>query len=113
VEERKFSTLDLCDFNAFTLLVGTKSEWIDRFHVAHDSIRLKHFSFRMFAADSDFSIVHYKHEVLFSTQGGFGLGAALLVRPDQHIIARLEPNEPPERIQRIILDHLGLSSWRL
>jgi hypothetical protein len=108
IEDRQYSTLDLCDFNAFTLLADSREEWIDRFNTARDSIRQKPFEFKLFAIGSDFSFVDSRHDALFSIEGGLGHGGALLIRPDQHILTRLEPTDSPGRIRDIIFDHLGL-----
>ena len=82
---------------------------MDRFLSAMDSLPRMKFKFRMFAVDSDFSFVTPGHQTLFSIQGGLSNGAGLLVRPDQHILAMLEPYDPPEHIHHLIVEHLGLS----
>lgn len=109
VEERRYSTLDLCDFNAFTLLAGSRSHLVDRFNAASELLLQWPFKFNLFASDSDFSFVAPAYEALFSEQGGLGKGEAILIRPDQHILARLGPNSSAEHIRDVICDHLGLS----
>lgn len=107
VESRQYSTLDLCSFDAFTLIVAINESWSSRFDIAAGLLRAKNIKLELWAADSGFTIVEEEHRELFC-KSVLGNGGALLVRPDQHILAYFDAQAKAEDVEQIVKAYLGL-----
>jgi hypothetical protein len=100
--------LDLCDYNSFTLLVGSFGLGNDKFTALQQRLRGSRINLRIFALGTDFQFANEKHEALFSEQGGFAAGGGLLVRPDQHILTLVSSATSAENLENDVRNHLGL-----
>lgn len=107
VEARQYSTLDLCPFDSFTLLVGSRSEWVERFRTLKESVESLGINVCMRVAGDDFEFVDRKYAELFATKASFGTGGGLLVRPDQHLLQLIKSNDTGEDIAGALLGYLG------
>lgn len=106
---RRFSTLDLCPFDTFTLLVGSpKNKWMERFDALQSGILAERkVKLRLCVSGTGFEFVDEKHAALFDDEGGFKSGGGLLVRPDQHILAVLGPEDTAEHLEMAVRGHIG------
>ena len=108
VEDRRFSTLDLCSPEAFTIIVGSHEEWYERCAAVKRMFLRYRLKIDVFAAGTDFDFVQESHLVLFNEKGQFGRGGGVLVRPDQHILLDLRSDISAEEIASQMRQHLGL-----
>lgn len=86
IETRKYSTLDLCSLDSFTMIVAKRRRWIDcltAFRKTELSSKLK---IHLFGLDDDFRILEKSHRKIYESGLGAGDDVGLLVRPDQHIM---------------------------
>ena len=102
--QREYSVLDLCAHDAFTFFVGKDDISLS---AALKDICLGHVSVRTVVLDRDYS-VHGDRGEDWLRKTGLGDGGALLVRPDQHILAFLAPGSSAHEVARVVRDHLGL-----
>lgn len=107
IENRKYSTLDLCPFDKFTLVVGSRTEWADRFRDLRSSMEAYGVQVSCRAAGEDFDFVDQKVADLYISKARLGSGGGLLVRPDQHILQVLDSDDGPEELGTAVLRHLG------
>lgn len=107
VEQRRYSTLDLCSFDRFTLIAGSPSAWTARFQEIEEAVRDRGVSICMRIAGEDFDFVDQKQADLFAVKARLSVGVALLVRPDQHILAVLRADSVAEEVAKAIFTHLG------
>ncbi|KAH8646339.1 FAD binding domain-containing protein [Xylariales sp. PMI_506] len=108
VEARTTSILDLCDYQSFTLIVGSRNAWKHRFEELQHTLRhLTKIPVMIWAADSDFKFVFPNQAQLFERAIGLSDGGAVLVRPDQHILSILEPDAFIPDLMRALISHLG------
>ncbi|ORY61761.1 FAD binding domain-containing protein [Pseudomassariella vexata] len=103
---RTASTLDLCHFNSFTVVVGSRDDWGRRYEELQDLLRGRHIQVHLYALDADFEFVFEKHRMLFKQGSNMMRGGAILVRPDQHILAIVEPRASAAEILLVLLKHL-------
>lgn len=108
IQARRYSILDLCRFDSFTLIVGWKQAWSSRFAdlkgvMAKCGVRLE-----LKAADVDFGFVFTEQQRLFEENVRLGEGGGLLVRPDQHIMLKLSADTSVEEMSTVLRDHIGL-----
>ncbi|KAI1842426.1 hypothetical protein JX265_010416 [Neoarthrinium moseri] len=108
VANRKASTLDLCSFDSFTLIVGSRQNWETTFHQVAADLKDRNIRIQLWASGTDFDFVFSPHRQLFDHQAGLQSGGAVLLRPDQHILAMLEAHESSSDIEQLIYNHLGL-----
>lgn len=104
---RQYSTLDLCPFDGFTLLVGSREAWAGRFEQLESAMNQQGVKVFLRAADEDFNFVGKEAASLFATQGNLNAGGGLLVRPDQHLLASVCPDDNEHTLRRVICQHLG------
>lgn len=107
VEARQYSTLDLCPFDSFTLLVGSRSEWAERFRALEDSLGSLGVKVCLHVAGEDFHFVDEKYARLFAAKASLELGGGLLVRPDQHLLRMIKPNDTWEDLSTEVMKQLG------
>lgn len=91
ISARRYPTLDLASFDAFTLIVSSREAWAHRFKELHDTVVKKNeqrvkLQLQMWAVDTDFDFVDAKQLDLFEKGARLSEGGALLVRPDQHLV---------------------------
>lgn len=108
IQSRKYSTLDLCPFDSFTLLVGSRSQWAGGFAALESSVKSLRVKVCLRVAGEDFEFVDGKYEELFSLKANFNADGGLLVRPDQHLLRVLGPSDDGEAIITAVREHLGL-----
>jgi len=105
---RRFSTLDLCAFDAFTLIVGSRDAWTERFDALKETMANWNLKLCLYAGDSDFDFVSRSHRELFESGAQLSTGGGLLVRPDQHILAMLTKCSSVKDMKSALREHLGL-----
>lgn len=109
VEARQYSTLDLCAFDSFTLLVGGGgSAWAERFAAAREAVGGSVIKMCLRVAGEDFDFVDPKYAELFAAEAGLDAGGGLLVRPDQHLLRVVSSGDEGEDIAGAVLGYLGL-----
>lgn len=107
IQARRYSTLDLCPFDSFALLVGSRSRWASRFEALQTGLKDQGVRLCIFAAGEDFDFRDSSCAELFSNKTGLESGGGLLVRPDQHLLRVLKAEDGHEDISRTILEYLG------
>ncbi len=110
---KQFSTLDLCAFNAFTLIFSSdfESYWAEILAKARSHLpKLAAFSLKVNTAiwNKDFQLVPGArgNEWLIGMQ--LEHGAAVLVRPDQHILSCHTKDAGSEEVLDSLITFLGL-----
>lgn len=107
VDARRYSTLDLCPFDCFTLVAGSQVEWKGRFRALEASLKDRNIQICLRVAGEDFEFVEEKAANFFATEIRLDLGGGLLMRPDQHILQILRLEDGAEEWNSTILSHLG------
>lgn len=102
--QREYSILDLCAHDAFTFFVGKDDISLS---AALKSISLGHIPVRNVVLGRDFSVQGARSEG-WLRRTGLSDGGALLVRPDQHILAFMAPGTSVHEVAHAVRDHLGL-----
>ncbi|GKT59838.1 FAD binding domain-containing protein [Colletotrichum tofieldiae] len=90
VAAQQFSTLDLVRPGTFNLIAGHRSAWARRFKESAEVLGYG-ISLCLWAADKDFVFCSKGHRRLYKQDGHLSRGAAIIVRPDQHILKCLGP----------------------
>ncbi|KAG9234664.1 3-propionate hydroxylase [Amylocarpus encephaloides] len=112
VAGKRYSTLDLCAFDAFTLLVDESfgPQWTQNLQETIEKMPKKASSLRINAVlmGRDFNLVPGARagEWLQGTQ--LKNGHAVLVRPDQHILNTFLRHTTPEQLSEALMQHLDL-----
>lgn len=90
IEQRRYSTLDLCDFDKFTLIGNLEVPGV-----------------KTCTLGKDFEVIGSAgKEWLKGT--GLNDGGGLLIRPDQHILMVLEKDTTAEDVELRLRQHLGI-----
>ncbi|KAE9962425.1 hypothetical protein BLS_000335 [Venturia inaequalis] len=108
VAARRYSVLDLCAVDSFTMLVGSQRAWLDKFKALRRALSQRGVKLNMFAADEDFDFTTELHRELFASGVELQNGGGLLLRPDQHILTRLSSGTTVGQMESDLLGHLGL-----
>lgn len=108
IESRQYSTLDLCAFDSFTLLVGSRPQWDERFRMLNTSLRSLGVKTCLRVAGEDYEFADKKGADMFATKANFISGGGLLVRPDQHLLRVLQPDDEVKSLHHSVLAHLGM-----
>lgn len=106
---RQYSTLDLCGYDSFTLIVGERGKWASRVQSLLGMLEEIKVRIRLYGSDVDFAFVQQYHRSLFDDGASFNAGGGLLVRPDQHVLAKLQPEVTVQEMALLLVEHLGLS----
>lgn len=101
---RRYSSLDLCSFNAFTIIAGSKS-WRALVQELDAIPRLPEIN--VVVLGEDFTLISGHRSDAWIEGCGFKAGGALLVRPDQHVLARLNASTTSDDLRKVIEQHLG------
>jgi len=108
VERKKFSTLDVCSKSAFTLITSKDTVWHHRFDqlsgACHSSLPLK-----LVVEGQDFDFIDVEAQTKWCQGFGLHRDGAVLVRPDQHILAVLQADHNVEDVVNILHDFLGIT----
>ena len=108
INARKFSTLDLCGFDAFTLIAGSRTVWTPRVEALQIATSRWSLLLRLAALGSDFDFVSWEHADLFEAGTKMNKGSGLLVRPDQHLLLLVCRETSVRELEMALRDHLGL-----
>ena len=113
IESRKYSTLDLCAYDAFTFIVDESSarRWtneLERIPYYLPTSASKSLGINLFVMEQDFHLMPGIRSDAWIK--GFQLrnGTGVLVRPDQHILDTFADTLSVEDISRRLILHLGL-----
>ncbi|KAF5625347.1 3-propionate hydroxylase [Fusarium tjaetaba] len=106
VEERRYSTLDLCAPDAWTLLLPAND---DKVHAASCIITESHKNtkFNSLRLRKDFDVVTGAAKWDWLSESGLTLGRALLVRPDQHIFGSFRTEGEVKAVGQKLSNFLG------
>ncbi|KAH7226035.1 hypothetical protein B0J15DRAFT_411436 [Fusarium solani] len=107
INARQFSTLDLVEFDSFTLIVSSHDTWAPRFAQLHKLTQSPGINMRLRSVDEDFDFVFEEQRKMYSDGSGIFHGRGLLVRPDQHLLACVDEKTTAEDLASLILAHLG------
>lgn len=107
VKSRQYSTLDLCPYNRFTLIVGSRDQWAERFQALEAAMKQYGVRVALAAASHDFDFVYEEQERLFLAEGKLSSGGGLLIRPDQHLLRLVQSTDPMASIEKSLVEHLG------
>lgn len=108
VDACRFSMLDLCAVDAFTLIVGEYETWASRYHALLAAFSGWNLKLSLYAADQHFEIIRSDHRALFNDGVQLSSGGGLLVRPDQHILTKLSSDTCFLDMQLALEQHLGI-----
>jgi hypothetical protein len=119
VEQKRFSTLDLCAFDAFTLLFSSESaaHWNGVLEGVREGLGLagpkgaaaaKKLNINTAVLGTDFELVKGKRADEWVVGLQLGHGGAVLVRPDQHILGCYGGGVGTEEVLKGVKEHLGL-----
>lgn len=103
-----YSSLDLCSYNAFTLIVGPLSEKLFLDDVSPRSKANVSVPVNIVVLGRDFEIIpssttqKWLHELRLLEGGG------VIVRPDQHILSIFDVETTGLEVSKIIQDHLDI-----
>ncbi|KAH8201738.1 hypothetical protein TruAng_004090 [Truncatella angustata] len=109
ISARKASILDLCAYDSFTVLVGSGGVWGRSFGELQQRLAKKGIKINRYTAPGDFDFIFPEQKRLFSNIAEFASGGCILVRPDQHILAKVKPTDAINDLERHVLHHLGLA----
>jgi hypothetical protein len=104
---RRYTTLDLCAPDSFTFIVASLEDWATRIQQVKSHYAQSGPNIAVYALGADFDLVPgprgdaWIDGALLDDSGG------LLVRPDQHIQMRLEPETSAEEVLSSLEGHLG------
>ncbi|KAG0647329.1 2,4-dichlorophenol hydroxylase [Hyphodiscus hymeniophilus] len=112
VERKQYSTLDLCRFDAFTVIIdkATSSYWhetLEVLRVKTSNAKWKSFKINLVTLGIDFELIPGAR----GTEWVKGLqlyhGTAVIVRPDQHILQSFPAHSTAEQVFKALVQHLG------
>ena len=99
---KKLSTLDLCAFNAWTLLLPRNG------HVSQNLItKISNLKINAFSLGNDFQLLSSDASETWSSGSGLSDGRPILVRPDQHIFGTFETEFEAEQMIVKLNEHYG------
>jgi hypothetical protein len=114
VQQRRYSTLDLCCFDSFTLLLGSGLTAQSRGRQVKDLLRISAKGkavppLRVLQYGVDFTVRSGERADEFLDKFGLNdeVGGGVLVRPDQHILLTLAEKTSVNEIVNAIMQHLG------
>ncbi|RDW65001.1 hypothetical protein BP6252_10652 [Coleophoma cylindrospora] len=106
VRAKEYSTLDLCAFDAFTLIcrdVRWKDVWSSAKTALPSQLKVN-----VLVLGKDFELLDGKYAAEWIEGFGLDNGGAVLVRPDQHILARLDGQGSIEDLLKVLKEHVGI-----
>ena len=86
IEQRRYSSLDLCERNGFTMLVGRDSQWIQRINDLRTRPAGDLPPIYVKALDEDFEMADAACAASWVDEMGLRKGKVAVLRPDQHIL---------------------------
>lgn len=106
---RQFSILDLCAFNAFTLLIDAASaqHWTQIAESVKSRLP-RPLSLNVVLRGRDFEVVPGSRSDAWLAAFKFREGGGVLVRPDQHILRTIGSATNGEDVLRSMKEHLGI-----
>lgn len=108
VAQYRFTTLDLCAPDAFTFIVSKSDQWdqvIGSVRLHYETCGLRIAVLRL---EDDFRLIPGKNGDVWVNGAGLKRDGGVIVRPDQHILAPLEPGVTVEEILGVFARHLGI-----
>jgi hypothetical protein len=108
IECRRYSTLDLCHFDKFTLIASSQEAWSSRYESLVELLKRWGIPVKMWVSGSDFFIMEKKHLELFNREARLSEGGAILIRPDQHILGCPGSGSSSRDLEHLIRSHLNL-----
>lgn len=108
ISNRTTSTLDLCGYDSFTMIVGSKSIWNQRVDELQTRLNARKIRLSLWASGLDFEFVFPHQKQLFLEEARILEDYGLLIRPDQHILALLRPTSTVDDVEGLVMNHLHL-----
>lgn len=102
-KRRQYSTLDLCAYDSFTLLLPSRKSSDRDFSVFLERCQYRNISVNVFRMTDDF-VTESKEWTISSGLSGQG---ALLVRPDQHILLSVDATTTDDECWMALISFLG------
>ncbi|KAK5994362.1 Tetracenomycin A2 monooxygenase-dioxygenase [Cladobotryum mycophilum] len=103
INKRKLSTLDFVSPDAFTIIVSSRAQWVDRLRVLRHELAKAHIKLEIWTADADFRFSDTEGRDLYEKASPLGHNGGLLVRPDQHILHCFGANTLADELTRAVL----------
>lgn len=104
-DERQYSTLDLCQFDAFTIIINSNPSQLQRMAKVVKALKIRANGITSIPVgiailDVDFEIVFPARATDWLEKLNLGTGHAggVIVRPDQHILSVLDDDTSAQRI---------------
>ena len=107
INSRQFSTLDLVEFDSFTLIVSSHKTWAPRVDKLYKLTELSGINLRLRSIDEDFDFIYEDQRKMYNDGSGILNGCGLLVRPDQHLLGCLDEKATAEDLASLIIAHIG------
>jgi 2-polyprenyl-6-methoxyphenol hydroxylase-like FAD-dependent oxidoreductase len=107
IERRRYSTLDLCERDGFTMLVGCESTWKQKLDSMSATIATKSPPVYIKMLGMDFEMEETANAASWIDRTGISEGNSILVRPDQHILGFLSEDESLSDLERLLDTHTG------
>lgn len=105
---REWSVLDLCAYDAFTFFVGEESKHSCLGYVEQIKAEMPSaLKLNVVVLDEDFEVVMGKKGIEWMKEMGLKEGGAVLVRPDQHILALFGKGDLGQ-VTTVLKEHLGI-----
>ncbi len=108
VATKRYSSLDLCSYSAFTIIIGTMSEKKFSDNISPRSTGNVSVPINIVVLGTDFEVIPsptsqtWLHELRLLAGGG------VIVRPDQHILCIFGLEATGLELSRLIQDHLDI-----
>ncbi|EMC96067.1 hypothetical protein BAUCODRAFT_148901 [Baudoinia panamericana UAMH 10762] len=103
----QYSSLDLCAYDAFTIIASSSDDCRAAIRSAVQQLRARNVPVRAIWYDEDFTVVPGTHGQIWLATLQLSSGGAVIVRPDQHILSLLQPISSAQDIVEDILSHVG------
>lgn len=109
ISARQYSTLDLCSPSSFTLIVDKNSKLVTGTVLAQvvSVVKDKGIPLGIYVYGCDFECETLPSSQKWKQLLGLTQGNAVIVRPDQHILAVVREDEEVATIVALIQEHLG------
>jgi len=105
--QRQYSSLDLCACDKFTLLVSASTEPIGMKAEVLALLNHLQIPLSVFQHGNDFSVREGDRSSSWTQKTGLASGGAVLVRPDQHILALFTNTFSAHDVASAIAKHFG------
>lgn len=107
VEEKRYSSLDLCTPGAWTLLLPVAASSLDQAVMGLTKM-VKGLNLHILKLGRDFNVLSGGAGDSWARDSGLQDGRGLLIRPDQHILCSIDSKTKPGELSNMIKEFLGV-----